>query len=82
MKGKLKNGFAYEIADDWADDMELIELYAKVQKDGMYFPELLDKILGEDQKAALYDSLRDKKGKVHVQDVADAIAEIFSQEKN
>ena len=81
MKGTLKNGFKFEVDDSIMDDMEFIELYRKAQDDPMYYIDVLTRMLGEDQKKALYESVRGKDGVVHVTDgdypVTDALSEIF-----
>ena len=80
MKGKLKNGFKYEVRDSIVDDMEFVELTRKMQKDPLCVVDLLDYLLGEDQKNALYESLRGEDGIVHATEgdytVSDAVTEI------
>ena len=81
MKGKLKNGFKYEVSDNIMDDMEFVEIYRATQDDPLKYIDLLEKLLGKEQKQKLYDSIRGKDGVVHVQEgdytVTDAVAEIF-----
>lgn len=81
MKGTLKNGFKYEVGDNIMDDMEFVEIYRAAQDDALKYIDLLEKLLGKEQKQRLYDSLRSKDGIVHVQEgdytVTDAVAEIF-----
>lgn len=78
-KGTLSNGFKFSINEDSLDDMELLEALAEADKgDVLKFVDVLDKLLGEKQKAKLYDSLRDKKtGIVSVTKVGDALVEII-----
>lgn len=80
MKGTLKNGFKYEVRDDIVDDMEFVELARKMEKEPLYVVDFLEYILGNDQKVALYNSLRGKDGIVHATEgeysVSDAVAEI------
>ena len=82
MKETLKNGFKYEVSDGIMDDMEFIEIYRAVEDDALKYIDLLEKLLGKEQKQKLYDSIRGKDGIVHVQDgdytVVDAVTEIFS----
>lgn len=80
MKGKLKNGFKFEVKDGIVDDMEFVELARKMEKEPLFVVDFLEYILGKDQKAALYESLRGKDGIVHATEgdytVSDAVAEI------
>lgn len=78
-KGTLSNGFKFSINENSLDDMELLEALAEADKgDVLKFVDVLDKLLGEKQKAKLYDSLRDKKtGVVSVTKVGDALVEII-----
>lgn len=81
MKGTLKNGFKFEVRGDIEDDYEFIELYRKAQDDPLFYVDLLNMMLGEEQMDRLKDSLRDKKGVVHVTKgdytITDAISEIM-----
>ena len=86
MKGKLKNGFKFEVKDNIMDDMEFVEAYRKAQDDAMYYIDILTMLLGEDQKKALYESIRGKDGVVHVTQgdytITDAVTEIFEAIEN
>lgn len=77
LKGKTKSGFKFEIDETIADDMELIEDIARADKDVSVFPGVLEKILGKDQKKALYDHLRDENGRVSIKDTVTAFTEIM-----
>lgn len=78
-KGTLKNGFKFTIDDTRLDDMELLEQLVEIDKGNvLVLPEVINKIIGEDQKKKLYDSLRDKKtGVVSSTAVGDALTEMF-----
>lgn len=80
MKGKLSNGFKYEVDVDVFNDMELIEAIAASEGgDPKGLVEAIEKILGKEQKKALYDSLRNEKGRVEVEAVGEAINEIMEK---
>ena len=79
LRGTISNGFKYEIEEQVLDDMELLELIGEVDEDGAKLPKLLDRLLGREQKKALYDSLRTEKGNVPVGATVDALKEIFEQ---
>ena len=77
-KGTTESGFEFEINEQDLDDMEFLELLAKSQNDALAFPAVLEHLLGEKQKKALYDHIRDENGRVPVQATADIIAEIMT----
>ena len=78
IKVKISNGFGCVIDDEMLDDMELVEDLAAVQKDDPFrLPGVIVRILGQEQKDALYESLRNEKGKVTVKAATDALVEIF-----
>ena len=79
MKGKLSNGFKFEVDTEVFNDMELIEAIAASEGDDpLRIVEVLERILGKEQKKALYDSLRNEKGRVEVEAVEEAINEIMT----
>lgn len=78
IKGKLKNGFAFEIEQENLDDYELLELFAEIDTNPLVTPRIFEMMLGEEQKNALLEHLRGDNGKVKISDMASAIGEIFS----
>lgn len=82
--GKLKSGFEYQIEDYVLDDMELLDAIGEVDQNPIYMAKVLKKLLGDEQKKALYNHLRTEHGNVPIAAISDAIAEIFgnSQVKN
>lgn len=78
LKGKTANGFKFEIDENIADDIELLEDIAKADKDVSLFPGVLEKILGSEQKKALYEALRDKNGRVSTKAVIAEFTEIMN----
>lgn len=78
MKGTTTKGFEFEIAEEVLDDMELVDYVAGVEENPLLLPKLCTKLLGEEQKKMLYDFYRTKDGRVPIQEVSDAITEIFS----
>ena len=78
MKGKLTNGFEFDIDANVLDNMELIDAMAEAQNDDpTKFSEATLLLLGREERKRLYDHLRDENGRVPVQAVADAFVEIF-----
>ena len=78
IKGITKSGFSYELDETKLDDMELLDAIAEVDSNPLNISKVLKTILGEDQRKALYDHLRDDTGRVSVKAVTEAIADIFS----
>lgn len=78
LKGKTKSGFKFQIDETIADDIELLEDIARADKDVSVFPSVLEKILGEKQKAALYDHLRGENGRVSTRAAVDEFTEIMN----
>lgn len=76
IKGTLKNGFEFHIDENTFDDFEIVELFAKVNKNPIYLGDLMERWLGADQKTALLESLRRDDGKIHTSDVFAALTEI------
>ena len=81
MKGKLKNGFKFEVNEDIVDNYEFLELYRKAQDDPMYYIDIMTLMLGEKQMEALKESVRGDDGIVHVTKgdytITNAITEIM-----
>lgn len=77
MKGKTSKGFGYEIKEETLDNMELVECMAEVDENPLLFPKVCKMILGEEQKKALYDFYRTDDGRVPIDDISNAIQEIF-----
>lgn len=77
-KIKTSSGFTCVIKPECLEDMELIELLAKLDDEPLTITKILDKILGEDMKKKLYDHVREKSGRVPVQAVSKELSEIFT----
>lgn len=78
IKGTTKSGFSFEIDEDTFNDAELLEELVSLDKgDAMKYPEVVRMILGNDQKKALYDHIRNDKGRVPLDKLSSEIVEIF-----
>lgn len=76
---KTSAGFEADLDEGCFDDMELFDALLAMQAgDGTQLPKVVDKIMG-DAKQALYDSMRNEKGRVPTQGVSEAITEIIQQ---
>ena len=80
--GTTRSGFAFEVADGIANDMELFEALCDLDNgDTTAVVPVCRKVLGA-QKKALYDHLRDENGRVPIDKVAEEIADILSAAKD
>ena len=78
IKGTTESGFAFEVDEEVKDDMELLEAIIAIDKGDLnYLPEVIDRLLGSDEKARLYDHCRSEKGRVSAKTVFDEIKSIF-----
>ena len=81
ISGKTRTGFEYVIDDNVFDDYEILELMAKVKKnDPLAIFELIERLLGEEQKDRLKDHVR-VNGRVPMSAINDEIVDIFSNEE-
>lgn len=78
VRGKTKSGFEFEVKKAMLNNAEFLELFAEVQNgDSMKVFGLVELALGKDQKARLYDHIRDEDGIVPVDALSTEAAEIF-----
>lgn len=78
--GETKDGFKFTIDDAAMDDMELLEALKEFDRDGdiTAVPEIFDRLLGPDQKKALYEFVRDPETKrVSAIKANEILSEIF-----
>lgn len=77
--GKLQNGFKFKVDEASLDDMELLEDLAEIDKGNILkYPAAIERILGKEQKAKLYDKIRDPEtGKVTATATSEALTEII-----
>lgn len=75
----LENGFKAKVDEAAMDDMELVELLAKLEDNPLLLPAVITRVLGEEQKRALYDHLRTEAGRVPVAAVNGALQDLFEQ---
>ena len=79
-RGKLENGFEYEVDENVLDDMEMLDALAEAQgEDPLKITVVSKKLLGEEQRKRLYDHLRNDEGRVPVEAAAQAITDIMLQ---
>lgn len=78
--GTTTSGFDFQISENVGDDYEILELMARIQKgvDLLAITELIDRVLGEDQKERFKDHCRADDGRVSTERMMTEFFEIFS----
>ena len=79
IKGKTQSGFSFKLDNNKLDDMELLEFLAGVDDDMTLLPELVERLLGKEQKAKLYDFIRKSEGHVSISKCYAIVMEIFEE---
>lgn len=82
ISGVTKNGFAFEIMDERADNMELIDALADIDDGNLLaVSKVLTLLLGPEQKKKMYNFVRTEDGIVSAQTVSEMIVEILATKK-
>ena len=82
ISGVTENGFAFEITDERADNMELIDALADINDGNLLaVSKVLTLLLGPEQKKKMYDFVRTEDGIVSAQTVSEMIVEILATKK-
>ena len=82
ISGVTKNGFSFEITDERADNMELIDALADIDDGNLLaVSKVLTLLLGPEQKKKMYDFVRTEDGIVSAQTVSEMIVEILAAKK-
>lgn len=77
-KGKLENGFEFEIDDAVLDDMELIDTLAEADGgDALAASRAFSMVVGKEQKKRLYDYIRNEDGRVPIETAVNALTEML-----
>ena len=78
LKGTTKSGFFFQADEDVMNDMEMIDMLADEKVNyGIKVSHLVRKVLGEEQRKALYDHLLKENGRVPADAVEREMEEIF-----
>lgn len=81
VKGKTKTGFEFEI-DSAVIDMELLDDLSEMQENPAITGRVLNRLLGKEQKKALYDHIRDESGHVPIESAAAELIDLFAGLEN
>lgn len=87
VKGKTTTGFEFVTNEAVFNDMEVVDAIADMQTGDesavmVATSVLITKLLGAEQKKALYNHLRNDEGRVPIEAVSNAIVEIMTSCKN
>lgn len=79
MKGTTSTGFKFDADENIMDDVEFLERLAEAMTvNGFEMFPILEELLGKDGKKALYEHVRNEKGKVSLDRLNDELGEILS----
>ena len=78
---KTNDGFEIELDENFLDDAEMIEAMTRLGKDPSAFFVLRDRMLTTENKARLYDHLRNEKGIVPMSALDKALNELLTSFK-
>lgn len=87
IKGTTESGFQFELEEDVLDDYELWEDLIDVEEGrSTRIASVANRMLGQDQKKAMLDHLREDGGRVPIRkvfgEIGDIIRKVREQEKN
>lgn len=78
IRGTTTTGFSFELDEDALDDYELLETLQKIDAgDTTRVIQMVDLLLGEEQKARLKEHIRTEKGRVSASRMIAETMEIF-----
>ena len=78
IEGVTRSGFKFCVDENFGNDMEVVDILADTSIDDAFrASHLIKKLLPHDQRKALYDHVR-KDGRVPVDAVVEAVADIFA----
>lgn len=82
VKGKTATGFEFELEDDILDDYELLETLCKIDEgDTQLTINMVNRLLGNEQKERLKDHVRAENGRVSAKKLLKEVMEIFNATK-
>lgn len=77
VEGTTKSGFHFVVDPDALQDMEFLDLVDEARTNPSKLGKMFEKLLGIEQKKALYNHVRNEKGMVLIDDVTVESDEIF-----
>lgn len=80
--GETKSGFKFSVDADAVKDMEFLELVGEAEDNPTKLGKMYECLLGKDQKKKLYDHVRNKNGRVPIDQVKAESDDIFDAINN
>ena len=82
INGKTESGFEFGIKEEVLDDYELLEVLGKVDRGEVgYVPDMVEMLLGTEQKNRLKAHIRKEHGRITVTDMINEVMQIFNANK-
>lgn len=81
ISGKTKSGFEFNLDTDVLDSYELLEAIRKVEDNPLLTVDIIEGVLGEEQKNKLIDHVRGENGRASVEKMNEEITEILQSEQ-
>lgn len=78
IEGITESGFIYTIKQSSLENFELLDVLADIDENPLLLPKLLNMLLDEGQKKALYDHVRLEDGTVPTSKIEKEIIDIFT----
>ncbi len=82
VEGTTKSGFKFSVDPEAVKDMEFLELVGEAEANPTRLGKMYECMLGKEQKKALYDHVRNKNGRVLIDDIKNESDEIFEAINN
>lgn len=78
--GVTSSGFAFELDDNAADNYEILDALVKIDRgESTRIVDVVDSLLGEEQKEKLMEHIRNEKGRVSASGMIKETFEIFEK---
>ncbi len=77
IKGKTPTGFEYEIDKEALDDYEVLEKFGEMEGNPSVISQIIDKLLGVEQKEELKEHVRSESGRVSAKRMGEELNHIF-----
>lgn len=79
--GKTTSGFEYSLNERNLNDFRLVRALARLDKNPLALPDVVELLFGEDQAESLYDHLTQDDGSIPTDLLEKEVIEIFNAQK-
>lgn len=77
VSGVTSSGFKFEIDETRLDDMEFIDALGEIEENAIALSKVVVTLLGKEQRARLYDHVRNEAGRVPLEAITSELVEIM-----